>query len=81
MGPHENETHENLKQSHVYAREVKMALLRYLRLLNGLPDPRGLLSSKVPSGLAEVNRHVQEAIQGERTVVTVPQLSSKLPFL
>ena len=44
-----------------------MALLLYLRLLNGLPDPRGSPSSEVLSALiAEANCRIQEAIQGEK---------------
>ena len=41
---------------------VPMALLRFLQPTTGLPDPRGALSSSVPSqAIAEVNRQVQEA--------------------
>ena len=47
---------------------VKMALLWYLRPIDGLPDPKGLLSSEVPSAaIAEANRHIQEAThEGKR---------------
>ena len=43
--------------------EVKMALLRYLRPIDGLPDPKGPPSFKLPSAaIANANHHVQEAI-------------------
>ena len=39
-----------------------MALLRYLQSRDGLPDPRGPLSSTISAqAIAEVNREVQEA--------------------
>ena len=39
-----------------------MALLRYLKPRDGLPDPRGALSLSMPSqAIAEANREVQEA--------------------
>ena len=42
---------------------AKMALLRWLQPRNGLPDPRGLLSSSIPSQeIAAANREVEEAI-------------------
>ena len=38
-----------------------MALLRYLQSRDGLPDPRGPLSSTISAqAIAEVNREVQE---------------------
>ncbi len=40
-----------------------MALLRYLRPVDGLPDPRGSLSSSIPTQtIAEANKEVQKAI-------------------
>ena len=40
-----------------------MALLRYLKPRDGLPDPRGSLSSAMPSqAIAQANREVQEAV-------------------
>ncbi len=40
-----------------------MALLRYLRPVDGLPDPRGSLSSSIPTqAITEVNKEVQKAI-------------------
>jgi len=42
---------------------AKMALLRWLQPRNGLPDPRGSLSSSIPSqAIAAANREVEEAI-------------------
>ena len=39
----------------------EMALLRYLQLNDGLPDPTGALSLAIPSlAIAEANRDVQE---------------------
>ena len=44
-----------------------MALLRYLKPRDGLPDPRGSLSSSMPSqAIAQANREVQEAIQSDK---------------
>ena len=41
-----------------------MALLRWLQPRNGLPDPRGSLSSSIPSqAIAAANREVEEAIR------------------
>ena len=43
-----------------------MALLRYLKPRDGLPDLRGSLSSLMPSqAIAQANREVQEAIQSD----------------
>ena len=40
-----------------------MALLRWLQPRNGLPDPRGSLSSSIPSqAIAAANQEVEEAI-------------------
>jgi len=42
---------------------AKMALLRWLKPENGLPDPRGSLSSSIPSqAIAAANQEVEEAI-------------------
>ena len=39
-----------------------MALLRYMKPVGGLPDPRGSLSSSIPSqAIAEANKEVQKA--------------------
>ena len=44
-----------------------MALLRYLKPINGLPDPKGPLSSEIPSSvIAEVSREVQEATKNKK---------------
>ena len=44
-----------------------MALLRYLKPRDGLPDPRGSLSSSMPSqAIAQANCEVQEAIQSDK---------------
>ena len=43
-----------------------MALLRYLKPVDGLPDPRGSLSSSIPTqAIAEANKEVQKAILSE----------------
>ena len=43
---------------------VKMALLRLLQPRNSLPDPRGSLSSSIPSqAITAANREVEEAIR------------------
>ena len=43
---------------------AKMALLRWLQPINGLPDPRGSLLSSIPSqAIAAANREVEEAIR------------------
>jgi len=42
---------------------TKMALLRWLQPRNSLPDPRGSLSSSIPSlAIAAANQEVEEAI-------------------
>ena len=39
-----------------------MALLRYLKPANGLPEPTGSLSTRIPSRvIAEMNKEVEEA--------------------
>ena len=44
-----------------------MALLRYLKPRDGLPDPRGSLSSSMPSqAIAQANQEVQEATPKEK---------------
>ena len=44
-----------------------MALLRYLKPLNGLPDPRGSLSSSIPStAIEEANTQVQKVTGGAK---------------
>ena len=41
---------------------VEMALLRYLKPANGLPDPKGSLSTTIsPDIIAEMNKEVEEA--------------------
>lgn len=43
-----------------------MALLKYLKLRDGLPDRRGSLSSSMPSqAIAQANREVQEVIRSD----------------
>ena len=43
-----------------------MALRKYLRPLNGLPDPKGPLSSRIPSAaIAEANRLVSKTRKEE----------------
>lgn len=47
-----------------------MALLRFLRPVDrdGLPDPKGSLSSKIPSRtISLVNKHVKEAMDASST--------------
>ena len=40
-----------------------MALLCYMKPVGGLPDPRGSLSSSIPThAIAEVNKEVQKAV-------------------
>ena len=42
-----------------------MALLRYLKPANGLPDPKGSLSAMIsPDVIAEMNKEVEEANRG-----------------
>ena len=44
-----------------------MSIRRFLKPLNGLPDPRGSLSASIPSGaIAAANREV-EKVTGEST--------------
>ena len=44
-----------------------MALLRYLKPINGLPNPKSPLSSEIPSSvIAEANREVQEATKNKK---------------
>ncbi len=44
---------------------MKMALLLYMKPIDGLPDPRGLLSHCIPSqAIAEANNEVQKAVAG-----------------
>ena len=46
-----------------------MALLRYLQRTDGLPDPRGSLSSAVPrQAIARANQEVQAAVDSEAEV-------------
>jgi len=46
-----------------------MALLRWLQPRNGLPDPRGLLSSSIPSqAIAAANQEVKGAIRSTSIV-------------
>ena len=41
---------------------VEMALLRYLKPANGLPNPKGSLSTMIsPDVIAEMNKEVKEA--------------------
>ena len=41
---------------------VEMALLRYFKPANGLPDPKGSLSTTIsPDDIAEMNKEVEEA--------------------
>ena len=41
-----------------------MALLRYLRPVNGLPDPKGSLSGSIPTqAIAQANREVENAME------------------
>ena len=48
---------------------LEMALLRYLNPQNGLPDPRGSLSSTIPTqAIAQANEQVQEAIHTEKEI-------------
>ena len=43
----------------------EMALVRYMKPIDGLLDPRGLLSRSIPSQvITEVNREVQKAMAG-----------------
>jgi len=40
-----------------------MALLRYMKPVGGLPGPRGVLSSSIPTqAIAEANKKVQKAV-------------------
>ena len=40
-----------------------MALLHYMKPVGGLPDPRGSLSSSIPTqAIAEANKEVQKAV-------------------
>ena len=42
-----------------------MTLLRYMKPIDSLPDPRGSLSHSIPSqAIAEANREVQKAMAG-----------------
>ena len=42
---------------------LEMALLRYLKSVDGLPDPRGLLSTSIPSSaIEEANAQVQKVM-------------------
>ena len=44
-----------------------MALLRYLKRKDGLPDPNGSLSSTISSqAIASANHEVEEAMKNER---------------
>ena len=50
-----------------------MALRKYLRPLNGLPDPSGSLSSRIPSAaIAEANRLVTERLDTRHLPHAVP---------
>jgi len=50
-----------------------MALLRWLQPRNGLPDPRGSLSSSIPSqAIAAANQEVEEAIRTASSGKRVP---------
>ena len=40
---------------------VEMALLRYFKTTNGLPDPKGSFSTISPDIIAEMNKEVKEA--------------------
>ena len=44
-----------------------MALLRYFKTKDGLPDPRGVLSSLISSAIAQANSEVQKAISSTTT--------------
>ena len=45
----------------------EMALLRYFKQKDGLPDPRGALSLSMPSSaIAQANTEVQKAIDSEK---------------
>ena len=42
-----------------------MALLQYMKAINGLPDPRGSLSHSIPyQAITEENREVWKAMAG-----------------
>ena len=44
-----------------------MALLRYMKPVGGLPDPRGSLSSSIPAQvIAEANKEVQKVMDGSK---------------
>ena len=51
-----------------------MALLRYMKPIGGLPGPREVLSSSIPTqAIAEVNKEVQKAVgtaDGGNMVIT-----------
>jgi len=60
-----------------------MALLKWLQSRNGLPDPRGSLSSSISSqAIATANQEVEEAIHtassGEQAVYVVRLFGPKL---
>ena len=47
---------------------VVMALFRYFQPVSGLPDPKGSLSSAMPSqAIAQANREVQDVINKEES--------------
>ena len=49
-----------MKASRIF---LEMALLRYLKSVDGLPDPRGLLSTSIPSSaIEEANAQVQKVM-------------------